>query len=112
MATSRFRRRIEVQVSIGSRAPHIGYSGNISMSGIMVRTPHVHPPGTILTIDLRFPSRSIRLTGRVVWARQGSIQWLASGRIGMGIKFIDPPADLLELLQSQKPAAAPDFSPR
>ena len=47
-----------------------------------------------LAIDLRFPSRSIRLTGRVVWAREGSLQWLASGRIGMGIKFIDPPDEL------------------
>jgi len=92
--TSRYRRRIEVHITAPGQAPHIGYSGNISMAGIMVRTPRVHPPGTILGLDLRFPSGTIQLTGKVVWAREGSLQWLASGRIGMGIKFIDPPAEL------------------
>jgi hypothetical protein len=98
--TSRYRRRIEVHITAPGQASHIGYSGNISMAGVMVRTPRVHPPGTILAIDLRFPSGSIHLTGRVVWAREGSLQWLASGRIGMGIKFIDPPPELADLLQS------------
>jgi Tfp pilus assembly protein PilZ len=97
--TSRYRRRIEVRITAPGQVPHIGYSGNISMAGVMVRTPRVHPPGTILAIELRFPDESIRLTGKVVWAREGSLQWLASGRIGMGIKFIDPPADLAELLR-------------
>ena len=95
----RYRRRIEVQLSVAGKSAQIGYSGNISMVGIMVRTPRVHPPGTILGIELRFPQRSVRLTGKVVWAREGSLEWLATGRIGMGIKFIDPPADLEELLE-------------
>ena len=97
--TSRYRRRIEVHITAAGQAPHIGYSGNISMAGVMVRSPRVHPPGTIVAIELRFPKKSVRLTGKVVWAREGSIEWLASGRVGMGIKFINPPADLAELLR-------------
>jgi len=99
--TSRYRRRIEVHITAAGHAPQIGFSGNVSMAGVMVRTPRVHPPGTILAIELRFPTRSIQLSGKVVWAREGSIEWLASGRVGMGIKFINPPVELAELLRPQ-----------
>ena len=102
--TPRHRRRVEVHYKMRGHAAQIGFSGNISASGMMVRTPRVLPPGTILSLEVRFPQRTIVLTGRVMWAREGPLSWLPTGKIGMGIKFVDPPADLATLL---KRAAAP-----
>lgn len=98
--TPRHRRRVEVHYTAKGRPEQIGFSGNISASGMMLRTPQVAPPGTILRLEVRFPQRTIVLTGRVMWARTGPLSWLSTGKIGMGIKFVDPPADLVGLLKS------------
>jgi len=34
-----------------------------------------------------------------VWAREGPVQFLSTGRVGMGITFLQPPADLLSFLE-------------
>jgi hypothetical protein len=101
---TRFRRRVEVHFQEEGRPARIGYSGNISTAGMMLRTPRVHPPGTLLTLEIRFPAAPMTLLGLVVWAREGPLSWLSTGRIGMGIKFLDPPEDLADML---KAAAAP-----
>ena len=41
--------------------------------------------------------KTLALAGEVVWAREGPMAWLQTGRVGMGIRFIDPPSDLAEL---------------
>ena len=96
----RYRRRVEVHYQEDGHPARIGYSGNISNAGMMLRTPRVLPPGTLLTLEVRFPQRTIVLTGRVVWAREGPLSLLSTGRIGMGIKFVEPPADLDDLLHA------------
>jgi hypothetical protein len=97
----RYRRRLEVHYTAPGHTPQIGFSGNISNTGMMIRTPNVLPPGTIVRMELRVPQGTIAVSGRVVWARTGPMTWLATGRIGMGIRFIDPPADLVSRLRSQ-----------
>ena len=97
---ARYRRRLEVRFSSGANPPSIGYSGNLSRHGIMIRTPRVHPPGTVLDLELRFAAGSVQVRGRVMWAREGPMVWLSSGRVGMGIKFIDPPENLAEMIAS------------
>ena len=97
--TKRHRRRIEVRY--GPTVPHFtGFSGNISRSGIMIRAIRVFGPGVILNMDLDFPGRTVRVRGAVTWAREGSVQLLPTGRIGMGIKLIDPPAEFFEALEA------------
>lgn len=92
---NRLRRRLEIRY--GPEEPKdIGFSGNISRSGIMIRTTRVHPPGTILHIEIKHPSGTFRVRGQVRWARQGGVQWLSTGKVGMGVKFIDPPQELLD----------------
>ena len=102
--TPRFRRRVEVHYHVEGHAVRIGYSGNISTAGMMLRTPRVLAPGTLLTLEVRFPQGTIVLDGRVVWAREGPLSLLSTGRIGMGIKFVDPPADLDDRLQTASAA--------
>lgn len=94
----RYRRRIEVRYTAPGQAGQMGYSANISKTGMMIRTPRVLPPGTVLQMELKFPQRTVEVRGRVAWARTGPLQWLNSGRLGMGIRFIDPPADLIAIV--------------
>lgn len=103
------RARKRVEVRYGPDEPRfIGYSGNVSKSGIMVRAVRVFAPGTILTLELKLPGGTVRVRGLVIWAREGSVQWMATGRVGMGITFIDPPEDIVSLAQ---PPADPGALP-
>jgi uncharacterized protein (TIGR02266 family) len=101
----RLRRRIEIH--FGEREPrHPGFSGNISPAGIMVRTTRVYPPGTVLALELKFPEATFRLKAVVMWARQGDVQWLQTGRVGMGLRFVDPPPEMVEFLRARAASAA------
>jgi PilZ domain-containing protein len=93
-SSTRARRRIEVRY--GPEEPQfIGYSGNVSRSGIMVRAIRVFAPGTVLMLELKFPDETFQVRGEVVWARHGPVQFLSTGRVGMGITFLDPSMEFL-----------------
>ena len=93
----RSRRRLTIRFG-PDRPEHIGYSANISSSGIMIRTGRVFAPGTRLHLEVEVVPRALRLQGIVIWARAGDPRWIASGRVGMGLKFIDPPNNLMDLV--------------
>jgi hypothetical protein len=98
-ASRRARRRI--QVRYGPEGPRfIGYSRNISRTGMMVAAIRVFAPGTILDLEVKLPAGTFRLKGEVKWAREGSLQWLSTGRVGMGLTFIDPPPEFLDTIRS------------
>jgi hypothetical protein len=90
----RARKRVEVRYGLGEPR-FIGYSGNVSRTGIMVRAVRIFPPGTVLNLDLKLPGGTFRARGEVVWAREGPAQWVITGRIGMGITFLEPSQELL-----------------
>ena len=93
----RSRRRFTVR--FGPDQPeYIGYSANISSTGIMIRTGRVFAPGTRLQMEVVVVPRALRLQGIVVWARAGDPRWIATGRIGMGLKFIHPPDNLMDYI--------------
>jgi Tfp pilus assembly protein PilZ len=73
---------------------------------MMIRTTRVFAPGTLLHLDLEATTRHLLLQGRVIWARAGGISWLATGKIGMGVKFVDPPDNLMGLLFPPKAGGA------
>jgi len=90
----RLRRRVEVRY--GLEEPTLaGYSGNISKTGMMIRCTRVFGAGAVLNLLLRFPEGDIPARARVSWGREGSITMLSTGRIGMGVRFIDPSPELL-----------------
>ncbi len=93
----RSRRRLTIRYGPGE-ARHIGYSGNISRTGMMIRTIRVFEPGTVLTIEMDLSGRKLQLSGQVIWARIGEVRWLPTGKIGMGIRFVQPPDDLMEIV--------------
>jgi uncharacterized protein (TIGR02266 family) len=97
-SSKRARRRVEVRY--GPDDPQfIGYSGNVSRTGIMIRAIRVFAPGTVLNLDLKFPDAAFRVRAVVVWAREGPVQFLSTGRVGMGVTFLDAPADFLSFLE-------------
>ncbi len=101
---ARSRRRMEIRYS-SEDLKMTGWSGNISATGVMVRAVRVFPPGTILNLELEIsPTNILRIRGVVRWACEGSLQLLPTGRIGMGIRFIDPPADLMKQIDAASPA--------
>ena len=99
------RSRKRLTVHYGPSEPrHIGYSGNISHSGMMIRTTRVFEPGTVLAIEMDLTGRKLSLRGQVIWARVGEVRWLPTGKIGMGIRFLQPPDNLMDLVS---PIASP-----
>ncbi len=99
----RSRRRLTIRYGTGA-AKHIGYSGNISRTGMMIRTTRVYAPGTRIHLEVEIAPRPLAMTGLVVWARTGEVRWLPTGRIGMGIKFVAPSDELINLLLPIAPA--------
>lgn len=90
------RHRKRVEVRYGPRQPDCtGYSGNISRTGMMLRCIRVFPPGTLLQLELKFPDEVLRATATVTWAREGTVQLLSTGRVGMGLRFVELPDQLL-----------------
>lgn len=100
-ASPRYRRRVEVRYVGAGYPERIGFSGNISLSGMMLRTPNVLPPGTMVALAIRFPSQVLMVDGRVMWAREGPLTLLSTGRIGMGIRFVDPPEELAGIISNK-----------
>ena len=100
----RLRKRIEIRY--GPEQPrYVGYSRNVSEAGMMVGSTRVFAPGTILMLEIKLPSGTYVMEGIVIWAREGPVQWLSTGRVGMGIALIKAPEDFLRTLNAPKPAA-------
>ena len=99
--TSRMRKRVEIRY--GTDKPTLpGYSGNISRSGVMIRTTRVFGPGTILKLELKRPQGNLHLSGKVEWARAGGVSLLPTGRVGMGVKLIEPSEEFLAWLRGSR----------
>ena len=101
----RMRRRIQVRYGVG-RPEYTGYSGNISKNGLMIRAPRVFGPGTILDLEVTLGETPWVVKGKVRWAREGSVSLLQTGRVGMGVQFVEPSATFLEAVETldRKPA--------
>lgn len=97
----RYRKRIEVKYGPDNPV-HTGYTGNLSLTGVMLRAVRVYTPGSTLELELKLPTGQIcRLKGLVRWAREGPVGLLSSGRIGMGIKMIDPPPEVIRFVERE-----------
>jgi hypothetical protein len=86
------RIRKRMRVKYGPRIPSkMGFTSDISESGLCVQTFAVYRPGEHLLIELELPSgRSLRLEGRVHWARRVPPNLLRKVKYaGMGIKIIN-----------------------
>ncbi len=88
----RARKRIEVRYGT-EKADRTAFTKDISDTGLRLRTNTVLVAGTKLRIELEFPDRVFGMWGRVEWARKVPARLTHTLECGMGISFVDPPAD-------------------
>ena len=88
----RSRRRLMVRYGVNG-PEKTGFTGNVSETGLYLRTNAVFAPGSMLQVEIAFPERNWVLWGRVVWAKKVPPQLAHVLDCGMGVCFVDPPED-------------------
>ena len=87
----RLGRRLQVRFRpIGEKDSHVGYTTNISATGMFVATMRPLPPGTEVDVEVCDKKRPLRLDAVVVHARKVPATWQRIHPSGMGVRFLDP----------------------
>ena len=92
-------------VKFGKTTPnHIGFTEDISPSGIFIKSNYVFQPGTKITIDLTLPNdKLLHLRGHVKWAKRIPLNLMRLiKKSGMGILLDHIPSEFHQFLQSLK----------
>ncbi len=85
----RLGRRLQVRFRpIGHDQSHVGYSTNISETGMFVATIRPLKPGTELDVEVTDKKSSLRLDAVVVHARKVPPMWQLLRPSGMGLRFL------------------------
>jgi hypothetical protein len=74
----------------------------ISRSGCYVDILNVLPVGTLLNLRITCDQGTVVLRAKILYVHEG---------IGMGVIFLDPPKDQLEILDSWLATLPPAFTP-
>ena len=86
------RLTIKLQVNFGERRlDNMGFTDDISASGIFIKTAVVYPSGTNLGIELSLPDGQVaRMKGVVNWSKgvPPNLVW-ATKDAGMGVKITE-----------------------
>jgi len=99
----RFRKRL--QLRYGPEGPsRVGFTEDLSDTGIFLRSTYVHNPNTILEISMNVNGQGdVVFKGRVMWARKVPSNLMNKVKGGMGIrilKFIEGEDTYRDLLDS------------
>jgi len=62
-----------------------GFTGDVSSTGLFVQTTTPYRPGIRIEIELQGEGESVRLTGKVIWAKTAPPGLGSQKRAGMGI---------------------------
>lgn len=92
-----------LQVRYGPDIPsHLGFTIDVSESGLFVKATIVYPPGTRLVLDLALPDgATISLRGEVSWVKRVPPSLARHLRkAGMGIAVLEPPVAYLDFVRS------------
>jgi hypothetical protein len=98
------RRPRRVQVNFwrqGDPAPHIGYTTNISLTGMFIATNGPLPSGARIRIEVVDRERGFMMEGVVAHARKMQPELARLNQSGMGVRFLD----VEELVRELIPAA-------
>ncbi len=86
----RLGRRLQVRFRpIGGRESHVGYTANISQTGMFVATIRPLAPGTELDVEVSDRRCCLRLDVVVVHARKVPPKWQMLRPSGMGVRFLE-----------------------
>jgi hypothetical protein len=111
-------RRLQVQFWRHSDAtPHVGYTTNISMTGMFIATNAPLPPGSRIRVEVVDRDRGFMVEGIVAHARKMSLELARLNQSGMGVRFLSVEELVRELIPSgfsggeEIPVAAADPAP-
>ncbi len=85
----RNRKRLPLRFGV-EEASRIGFTDDLSETGLFIKSAIVQNPNTILMIELTPPGGElVVLTGRVMWAKKIPPNLLRRLKGGMGIRIIE-----------------------
>ncbi len=95
------RHRKRVKVRFGPEGPEkIAFTSNLSEHGLLLQTNHVHPPGTMLQVEVDPPGYpKFALLGRVVWVKKVPARLQQVKPSTMGLSFKEPSQDWIEFCE-------------
>ena len=97
------RARSRLLVRFGTTVPDkMGFTKNVSESGLFIHTNQVFRPGTTVQLSVQFPDRVLTFWGRVIWAKRVPPQLAHILECGMGIRFMDPSPEWLAFYETWK----------
>ena len=98
---SRARRRMMVHFGV-PLPDKTGFTKDISETGLFIRTNNVLAPGKTIQVRIEFPENSFTLWAKVVWAKKVPPQLAHIMDCGMGVCFIEPPANWVKFCKEWK----------
>jgi len=95
----RVKKRLQCTLELDARR-HNGLILNLSEQGMFVQTSLPAEPGTVVGIDVRFPSQPepIPVQAAVVWRRRVSPRMTGINQSGMGLRLVSPPTEYRALM--------------
>jgi Tfp pilus assembly protein PilZ len=100
-ARNRIAKRLFIRFG-PEQAVNIGFTGDISLTGIFIKTNTMFAPGSILKMEVELPdSKILHLKGTVMWAKRVPATLVRHiKKSGMGVKIVQPPAEYIEFVSS------------
>jgi hypothetical protein len=78
-------------VKFGPEGPdRTAFTGNLSENGILLKTNHVFPPGTVLQLEVKREEGDLPMVGRVVWVKKVPVRLAQVMTSSMGLYITDP----------------------
>ena len=103
----RHPKRLQVRFHrVGERMSYVGYTANISRTGIFIGTIHPAPPNATVLIQFADLAGVPPIEGIVVHAARVSPMLRSVQRSGMGLKFTSPLENLEDLLRVKSGSGA------
>jgi hypothetical protein len=100
-ARNRIARRLFVRFG-QEQVINIGFTGDISLTGIFIKTNTIFAPGSILKMEIELAgSKMLHLRGTVMWAKR--VPTTLSRHIkksGMGVRIMQPSEEYVKFVSS------------
>ena len=93
----RVPRRIRVEFGAGDDKPRLGFTSNLSTTGMFLAANSPYPAGTKVRLKLHL-DEPLELDAMVVHARKGAAGVVGAIQSGMGLRFLNAPPQLASIL--------------
>ena len=86
---TRRSRRFQLRFGLEQPPDKLGFTEDISETGIFIRSPQVIQPGKLLFVEIRLKDEStILFKGRIMWAKRVPKTLMNKVKGGMGVRIL------------------------